>query len=358
LTAPHLVEHFFRHEYGRLVALLARRVGVRNVEAIEDAVQSALMIALESWTLAAPPDNPSAWLFRVAHNNLIRELRQRTRRLRILEETAREAIDTPENGPEVFLSGEVHDSLLQMLFVCCDESIPVESQLVLALKTLCGFDINEISLRLFTSEANIYKRLGRARSRLREYPLRIGDLTREQCAVRLPAVSKVLYLLFTEGYLSSHAELAIRRELCDEAIRLALVLAEHPVGQTPETFALLALMHLHAARMTARMDRSGGLLLLEEQARELWDQDSNSNRLGVVSQICARRYLLALPRGSRDCGGTLPRTVVSGNAVGQSGGVLRDARADRTLRNSQTQPRSSGSRVARTCRRTRGARGL
>ena len=273
MTAPHLVEHFFRHEYGRLVALLARRVGVRKVEAIEDAVQSALMIALESWTLAAPPDNPSAWLFRVAHNNLIRELRQRTRRLRILEKTAKEAIDTPENGPEVFLSGEVHDSLLQMLFVCCDESIPVESQLVLALKTLCGFDINEISLRLFTSEANIYKRLGRARSRLREYPLRIGDLTREQCAVRLPAVSKVLYLLFTEGYLSSHAELAIRRELCDEAIRLALVLAEHPVGQTPETFALLALMHLHAARMTARMDRSGGLLLLEEQARELWDQD-------------------------------------------------------------------------------------
>ena len=165
------------------------------------------------------------------------------------------------------------EGLLQMLFVCCDESIPVESQLVLALKTLCGFDINEISLRLFTSEANIYKRLGRARSRLREYPLRIGDLTREQCAVRLPAVSKVLYLLFTEGYLSSHAELAIRRELCDEAIRLALVLAEHPVGQTSETFALLALMHLHAARMTARMDRSGGLLLLEEQARELWDQD-------------------------------------------------------------------------------------
>jgi len=89
---------------------------------------------------------------------------------------------------------------------------------------------------------------------------------------RLPAVHKILYLVFTEGYLSSHAEMAIRRELCDEAIRLATILAEHPAGQTPETFALLALMHLHAARMTARQDSSGALLLLEEQERALWDQ--------------------------------------------------------------------------------------
>jgi RNA polymerase sigma-70 factor (ECF subfamily) len=273
LTAPHLAEHFFRHEYGRLVALLARRAGVQHVEAIEDAVQSALTAAIESWSRAALPDNPPAWLFRVAHNNLIGELRRRTRRLRILEENAKEVIDTLENGPEVFLASEVQDSLLQMLFVCCDESIPVESQLAFALKTLCGFDIGEIALRLFTSEANIYKRLSRARSRLRGHPLHIGELTREQCAARLPAVGKVLYLLFTEGYLSSHANLAIRQELCDEAIRLVLVLAEHPIGQTPETFALLALMNLHAARMTARVDGSGSLLLLEEQDRALWDQD-------------------------------------------------------------------------------------
>src|SRR5216117_1943285 len=82
----------------------------------------------------------------------------------------------------------------------------------------------------------------------------------------------MLYLLFTEGYLSSHAETAIRRELCNEAIRLTNILAEHPIGQTPETFALLALMHLHAARMPARQDGSGGLILLEEQDRDLWDR--------------------------------------------------------------------------------------
>jgi RNA polymerase sigma factor (sigma-70 family) len=272
LTAPGPVEHFFRHEYGRLVATLSRRVGVQHIEAVEDAVQSALMTGLETWTAAGLPDNPSAWLFRVAHNHLRGELRQRTARRRILEQTATEDRGAPENGPEIFLAGEMPDDLLRMLFVCCDEAIPAESQLVFALKSLCGFDIREIALRLFTSEANVYKRLGRARSRLRKHPPPAADLSGEQYRSRLPAVNKILYLLFTEGYLSSHAEMAIRRELCDEAIRLAAVLAEHPVGQAAETFALLALMHLHAARMSARQDGSGGLLLLEEQNRELWDR--------------------------------------------------------------------------------------
>ena len=272
MSTRQLVEHFFRHEYGRLLATLCRRVGVQHIEVVEDAVQSALMAALQSWTVVGLPDNPSAWLFRVAHNDVVGELRQRTRRRRILEQYATEDIGTPENGPELFLRAEVQDDLLRMLFVCCDEAIPVQSQLVLALKTLCGFDIREIALRLFTSEANVYKRLGRARSRLRDLPPRTDGLTGEQISSRLPTVRKVLYLMFTEGYLSSHAETVIRRELCNEAIRLAAILAEHPIGQAPETFALLALMHLHAARMTARQHGFGGLLLLEEQDRELWDR--------------------------------------------------------------------------------------
>ncbi len=273
MTTPKLVEHFFRHEYGRLVAILSRRVGVQHIEAVEDAVQSALMKALEAWTVAGLPDNPSAWLFRVAHNNLIGELRQRSGRRRILEQNANDVIGAPENGPERLMTGEVRDDLLRMLFVCCDEAIPLESQLVFALKTLCGFGTREIAFRLFTSEANVYKRLGRARSRLRKYPPRLGDLTSAQYSSRLPAVNRILYVLFTEGYLSSHAKIAIRRELCEEAIRLATILAEHPVGQAPETSALLALMHLHAARMSTRQDgSSGGLLLLEEQDRSLWDR--------------------------------------------------------------------------------------
>lgn len=268
---PELGERFFRHEYGRLVAVLSRRAGMHHLEAVEDAVQSALLAALESWTRGPLPENPSAWVFRVAQNQLLGDLRQRARRDRLVHERGLEEVEAT-TAPSALLAGDFRDDLLRMLFVCCDDAIPTESQLVIALKTLCGFDVREIAERLFTSEANVYKRLGRARNRLGELPFEPDDLSTEQLAARLPAVQSILYLLFTEGYLSSHAEAAIRRELCDEAKRLTLILAEHPVGGTPETFALLSLMHLHAARIAARQDGSGGLLLLEEQDRALWDQ--------------------------------------------------------------------------------------
>jgi RNA polymerase sigma-70 factor (ECF subfamily) len=217
------------------------------------------------------PESPSAWLFRVAHNHVVGELRQRARRERLVAEHGLEGADAAANGPAPALADD-GDDLLRMLFVCCDDAIPVESQLVIALKTLCGFDVGEIAERLFTTEANVYKRLGRARSRLREVPWEPGELSVDRLAARLPVVLSALYLMFTEGYLSSHAEQAIRRDLCDEAMRLGQLLAEHPAGRRPETFALLALMHFHAARMSARQDGSGGLLLLEEQDRSRWDQ--------------------------------------------------------------------------------------
>lgn len=262
--------HFFRHEYGRLVAMLSRRIGLRHGQLIEDAVQSALMAAVETWPRTTVPENPSAWLFSVAKNLLVGELRQRTRHERLL--ALHELGEASATGPTATLAGDVRDELLHMLFACCDDAIPRESQLVFALKTLCGFDVLEIAERLFITEANVYKRLARARTRLGELPFDPDALSSEQLAARLPAVQSILYLLFTEGYLSSHAHEAIRRELCDEAKRLAAILAAHPLGATPETFALLALMHLHAARITARLDPAGGLLLLEEQDRSQWDQ--------------------------------------------------------------------------------------
>lgn len=253
--------------------MLSRRVGVQSIEAVEDAVQSALMAGLETWTTTGIPDQPTAWLFRVAHNNLISEFRQTASRLKILEQSAEGPLfEAREDVPDYFLAGEVNDDLLRMLFVCCDEAIPVESQLVLALKVLCGFSIGEIALRLFTTEANIYKRLSRARGRLQQIPNLTGEVDNHHYVTRLPAVTKILYLLFTEGYLSTHTENAIRKELCDEAIRLTDILAQHPVGQVPPTYALLALMHLHRARMNARQNGTGALLLLEEQDRTLWDK--------------------------------------------------------------------------------------
>jgi RNA polymerase sigma-70 factor (ECF subfamily) len=257
---------------------------MRHLEAVEDAVQSALLAAVESWSKGSLPENPAAWLFRVAQNHVMGELRQQARRDRLVAQRGLEEADTLADGPTALLAGDVRDDLLRMLFVCCDDAIPVESQLAMALKTLCGFDVREIAERLFVTEANVYKRITRARNRLRELAFEPDDLSVEQLASRLPAVQSILYLLFTEGYLSSHSEAAIRRELCDEAKRLALILAEHPVGATPETFALLALMHLHAARITARQDASGGLLLLEEQNRALWDRREIQAGLSWLAQ--------------------------------------------------------------------------
>lgn len=272
-AAPGLVEHFFRHEYGRLVAILTRRVGVRHLESAEDAVQSALMAALTEWTAHGLPDDPGAWLYRVASNRLIGDLRQKSGRLRILERAAGDVAERSDHVAAPHFAAEVRDDMLRMLFVCCDDSIPRESRLILALKTLCGFSTSEIALRLFITEANVRKRLGRARERLREVSPDTQTPELRTLRSRLAGVHEVLYLLFNEGYLSAEARQAVRRELCEEAIRLATLLAEHEVGAIPETYALLALMHLHAARLEARLDGRGGLLLLEEQDRSLWDRE-------------------------------------------------------------------------------------
>ncbi len=266
-----LVEHFFRREYGKLVASLSRRVGLANLALAEDAAQAALTKALETWPRTGRPENPSAWLFAVARNELVGALRTRIRRDRL---TGTDAPEPTTHIPEVALAGEVQDDLLRMLFVCCDEALPAPSRLALALKTLCGFSVGEIAQRLFTTDANVYKRLGRARAKLREGSALDLDLDAEQLAARVPGVQRVIYLLFTEGHLSARTgpeAAALRLELCEEAIRLAEILAAHPVGATPSTYALLALLHLQGARMPGRVDEQGALLLLEEQDRSRWD---------------------------------------------------------------------------------------
>ena len=268
-----LVEQCFRRDYPRLVAMLTRRVGVQHIEVVEDAVQSALMAALTAWPLQSIPQDPTAWIYRTAYNRALEELRREARRLKIAERSAatlRELASMPEEavGPD-----EIRDDLLRMLFVCCDGAIPRESRLVLALKTLCGFSTSEIAAHLFTSEANVYKRLTRARARLREAPVDVQTPPMETLQPRVPDVHDVLYLLFNEGYLAVHPDHATRRELCDEAIRLTALLSEHPIGAVPATYALLALMFFHVARLDARVDGAGGLILLESQDRSLWDRE-------------------------------------------------------------------------------------
>ena len=223
-----LVEHFFRREYGRLVAVLTRKAGLRHIDVVEDAVQDALLAALAVWTTRGVPEDPCAWLYRVAYNNVMGDLRRTSRRRRILRKAV-EVVAPWDQFATPLSTSEEADDMLRMLFISCDDDIPRESRLVFALKTLCGFSIAEIALRLFTSEANVYKRLGRARDRFREILPDIEKAPLEVLKSRLSSVHAVLYLLFNEGYLSAHAERAIRRELCDEAVRLTTLLAQHPV---------------------------------------------------------------------------------------------------------------------------------
>lgn len=278
------------------MALLTRRFGVQCFELVEDSVQYALTQALAKWQDDNIPDSPSAWLYRVAARQLISTLRADKRHQELLERRCASAIEkgygnekgdgnnegnslaesghseSGDDSDEVAFSGELTDSLLRMLFITCHPSLPVESQLVFTLKSLCGFNIREIAHRLFITEANVYKRFARAKKFLKSQSIDMETLSAQEVSVRLPLVHRILYLVFTEGYLSSDIDIAIRQDLCDEATRLALLLTKSLLGDTPDSHALLALMYLNLARISARQEQQG-LLLLEQQNRNLWDKD-------------------------------------------------------------------------------------
>jgi RNA polymerase sigma factor (sigma-70 family) len=271
--ASALPEHYFRHEFGRLVSVLSRQFGVHRLQQCEDAVQASLLRAVQTWPRAGNPADPGGWLYAVARNHLLDQLRSDKRAEARGERAAvDEAASSADPGSPGYYASEVRDDQLRMLFLCAHPGIPREGQLVLAAKVLCGFSTAELSLRLFQSEEAVHKRLQRARAVLREASVALDSPSVSELESRLPAVQQMLYLLFNEGYSSAQADSIIRRELCEEAVRLGLLLIEHPVGATPESEALLALMYLHAARFEARTDGAGGLLLLEAQDRSLYDQ--------------------------------------------------------------------------------------
>src|SRR5206468_7772640 len=167
---------------------------------------------------------------------------------------------------------EIKDDRLRLMFACCHPLVPPEAQTALALKTLCGFNTAEIAIAFLTSEAAIAKRLTRARQKIRELQIPFQIPAGEEFSICLYGVLQTLYLLFNEGYKASSGDNLIREELCQEAIRLVTVLAEHPVSKQPRTHALLALMLLNAARLPARVDAKGNILRLQEQDRTSWDQ--------------------------------------------------------------------------------------
>jgi RNA polymerase sigma-70 factor (ECF subfamily) len=266
MPTSHFVEHFFRHEYARLVAALTKRFGVRHWALVEDAVQTAMQRALATWAHTGAPPKPGAWLYRVAYHRALDELRRDTRSTSLDDASHTNPAYTEEPADD-----EIEDAQLRMIFVCCDPAIAPESQVALALKVLCGFSVSEIAKALLTSEMNIAKRLTRAKERLREAGLDPAAITPEQICDRLTTVQAVLYLLFNEGYCSTTPDAVIRQDLCEEAVRLAAILADHALTRSPATAAFLALLLFHAARLEERIDAHGMLILMDNQDRRRWD---------------------------------------------------------------------------------------
>lgn len=269
-TSTHLAaEHFFRHEHGRLVAVLLAQFGTWRLQLIEDAVQEALVRALQTWPYRGVPKNPAAWLTQAARNvmldHLRREQRWQQREQGIIAEHEREpAADAVNDEP-------IRDDTLRLIFICCHPQLSPEAQVALALRILCGLSPAEISAAFLTSEAAISKRLVRARQRIRELELPFEMPEPRELPERLDSVLSTIYLLYNEGYKASSGDELVREDLCREAIRLTRMLLDHNDCATPRTHALLALMLLNAARFTARTDDAGNLLRLHEQNRAAWN---------------------------------------------------------------------------------------
>lgn len=282
-----LVEHFFRHQSSRLVATLTRVLGVRRLELVEDVVQAAFAQALKSWATRGIPNDPAGWLFRVAKNLALDSIR----RERLWEHSATRLASDDATVDDLLTrlqqAGEIADDQLRLLCLSCHPSLPAESQVAFALKLMCGFSTGEIAKALLTSEANVQKRIVRAKERLRAENL--GEISLDDLRERLPIVLNVIYLLFNEGYNSASAERLIRVELCDEAIRLGGLLTEHSIGRTPATCALMALMAFHSARFDARTDdaEADRMVLLERQDRSRWHYGRINNGLQWLVESAA-----------------------------------------------------------------------
>ena len=267
-------EHLFRHEAGRMVATLTRIFGTHNLALAEDVVQDAFCRAFEVWKVRGVPENPSAWLMATAKNRAIDALR-RERTARTFEPELSRLIQSEwtlaPGVEELFAENAIKDDLLRMMFSCCHPRLSEEAQVALMLNILCGFSVDEVAAAFVSRHSAMEKRMSRAKKVLASSK-RLFDVSADaEFSKRLPAVQRALYLLFNEGYHGASSESAVRADLCREAMRLTAILLEHPLGAIPATFALAALMHLHAARLPARTDSSGNLSSLSEQDRSQWD---------------------------------------------------------------------------------------
>lgn len=266
-----LVEHFFRHESANLIAVLARAFGMRRIDLIEDMVQVAMLEAMHAWKQRGIPENPAAWIHSVAKHRILDTIRREKTFEKALALSG-QSIDDQESIVDQWLEEEqIPDSLLRMIFVCCHPTLERKTQIALTLKTLCGFGISEIARGLLLPSETVKKRIQRAKHSLATANVQLELPGEDQLTQRLDVVHDVLYLMFNEGYSTSHGAEPIRNDICEEAARLCHLLCESS-SSSPATKALLALLLFHASRLDARIDEDGAIILLEDQDRKKWDR--------------------------------------------------------------------------------------
>ncbi len=268
-----LLPHLFRTEYQKVVSVLCYLFGIDHIEVAEDIVSDTFLDATELWSVKGVPENPTAWLYTVAKNKTKNWLKRNAIFQDKIMINLQHSIPAGEEL-EIDLSEQnISDSQLAMIFTVCHPAIPNESQIALALNLLCGFGVQEIADAFLTNKEVIYKRIRRAKDKLKEIKIKIQQPTLTEINERLETVLKTLYLLFSEGYYSTSYDRLLRKDLCLEAMRLNYLLIGHPHTNKPAVNALMALMCFHASRFDARFNETGEVVLYADQDETRWNQE-------------------------------------------------------------------------------------
>lgn len=273
MNEKELIPHLFRTEYRKIISILCKLFGIEHIEIAEDIVSDTFLLAAETWGQKGLPKNPTAWLYMVSKNKTLDYFKHNKI---FVEKVAPELKHSHEFSWELDIDWSeknIYDSQLQMMFAVCNPCISNQDQICLSLNILCGFGAEEIADAFLSNKDAIYKRLSRAKEKLRIEKIKVELPSQVEINNRLETVLTTLYLLFSEGYYSSSQNTTLRKELCVEAMRLNLMLTENENTNTPSTNALLALMCFHSSRFEARTNPNGDLILYEEQNEAIWNKE-------------------------------------------------------------------------------------